>query len=70
MLDMQGYSANYTGGIPVLGGLNQVHESKLLLPNISQVHEFKLTNQTFWGWKLREAMPSVNSLRFAWFSDC
>ena len=34
MPDMHEYSANLTGGIPVLGGLNQVHESRLLLPNI------------------------------------
>ena len=37
MPDMHEFSANHTRGVPVLGGSNQVHESKILLANIGKI---------------------------------
>ena len=37
MPDMHEFSAHHTGGVPVLGGSNQVHESKILLANSGKI---------------------------------
>ena len=37
MPDIHKFSANRTGGVPVLGGSNQVLESKILLTNIGKI---------------------------------
>ena len=46
----------------ILGGLNQVLYYNVMVPNITNPN---LQTKHYCGWKLREALPSVNSLRLA-----
>ena len=55
---MHDFSANHTGGVPVLGRSNQVHESKILLTNMEKL---KISTPISWLCLFTPEKPNIIS---------